>query len=100
MPPRPYRKEKLSHIVHEVLAEYLARNFSADDALVTIVDVDMEKDALHANVKVGIIPFEKAPKVWKELEDRRGEFEHMLLKKMRARVVPHLSFVIDNQSVL
>lgn len=96
--PRPYRPLQLGHVIQEELAKYLARDFVTDEALMTILDVTVSKDSLHAQVKLGIIPLEKAPEIWKELHRRKGEFEHMLLKKLRSRSVPHLSFAIDDGS--
>ena len=97
--PRPYRPLQLGHVIQEELAKYFVRDVPIEDAMLTILDVTVSKDSLHAQVKVGIIPLEKAPEVWKELNRRKGEFEHMLLKKSGSRSVPHLSFAIDEGKI-
>lgn len=93
--PRPFRPLQLGHVIQEELAKYLARNLNTENVFLTVLDVVVDKDALHAQVKIGIIPPEKAPEIWEELNGRKRELEHVLLKKFRSRSVPHLSFVFE-----
>lgn len=97
--PRPFRPLQLGHVIQEELAKYLARNLLTENTLLTVLDVVVSKDALHAQVKLGIIPPEKASEIWNELGRRKGELEHMLLKKSRSRAVPHLSFVFEETEI-
>lgn len=76
----------------------LTRGFHVDGALVTITTVDVDEDLLHARVKLGIIPGEKAAEVMIGLERVRGKFQHQLVKKLRIKHVPHIAFEVDRET--
>jgi len=69
-----------------------------DGALVTIVSVNVSEDLLQAKVMLSIIPYEKELEAYFMIDGKKKEFEHMLLKKMKTRFVPHLKFEIESHA--
>lgn len=96
--PRPYRNQKIASVIEAELARMLAREFHVTGTLVTVLGVTVDDDRLHATVKLGIIPYERAPEVFGELKKVRGSFEHRLLQKMNIRPFPHLSFTLAQEN--
>lgn len=92
---RPYRNLKIAALIEEELAKLLLRECDFDGALVTITGVIVGEDLLQARVKLAIIPYEKGPEVFFELDKRRGELQHKMLKKMNIRPMPHIEFEIE-----
>ena len=67
---RQYRNLKIGSLIQEELSKLLIRDINFGDALVTILKVEVDEDLLHARVKLGIIPYEKGPEVFKEILKR------------------------------
>ena len=96
---RPFRNLKTADLLEKELGMMLARDFFVEGALVTITSITVDEDLLHARVKLGIIPEEKAAEVMIRLEKERGAFQHGLVKKLRIKPVPHIAFEIDMRNV-
>ena len=92
---RPYRDLKIGSLIQEELSKIIAKEVEFDNALVTIVRVEISPDLLQARISLGIIPTEKEIPVFEQLEKRRRELEYRLLKKMNIRPMPHLKFIIE-----
>ncbi len=92
---RPYRNLKIANLIQHELSMLLVRDFSFDGTLVTVTDVAVDEDLLHAHVKLGIIPETNGPEVFEVIKGRRRELHHFLLKKLNIRPMPHLEFKID-----
>lgn len=92
---RPYRDLKIGNLIQEELSRLILRNFDFDSTLVTVTRVEITPDLLQAKVSLGIIPFEKGPMVFQALEARRRELQHLLLKKINIKPMPHLKFLIE-----
>ncbi len=93
---RPYRNLKIASVLEHELAKLLARDFHVEGALVTLAGVIVTDDLLRAEVKLSIIPYEKEAEAYKSIQERRGEIEHMLYRKMNIKPFPHIKFVIDS----
>lgn len=91
---RPHRSEKIASVIEHELGKILARDFYVPGSLVTVLGVKVTPDRLRATVKVGIIPYERGPEVFKALTKVRGSYEHQLLLTMGIRPFPHLAFAI------
>lgn len=91
---RPFRDLKLSSLITEELGKMFSRDFNFDGALVTIMGVDVEKDLLHANVRLGIIPYEKSLDVYKIVSREASDIRFKLLKKLNIKPMPYLKFEI------
>ena len=91
---RPYRNLKIASVIEHELGNLLIREFDFENAIVTIVGVEVSPDLMQAKIKLGIIPFEKSPEIFKLIEEKRRELQHKLLKKMNIRPMPRLKFVL------
>ena len=91
---RPHRNLKIASSIQKEIAKIIEKDFEFD-ALVTILDVSVDEDLLKTKIKLGIIPYNQGPFVWKELVERRNELRHKLLKKIKIRAVPPLEFMIE-----
>lgn len=96
---RPFRNLKIADLLEKELGMMLARDFFVEGALVTITSIAVDEDLLHARVKLGIIPEEKAAEVLIGLEKIRGSLQHKLVKKLRIKPVPHIAFELDTETV-
>jgi|WetSurMetagenome_2_1015567.scaffolds.fasta_scaffold1615044_1 ribosome-binding factor A len=92
---RPFRNLKIGSVIEHELGLLLAKDFAVPGALVTVTSVDVTTDLLQATVKLAIIPYVKGPEVYAAIEKRRGEFQHLLLKKMNIRPMPHIKFALE-----
>lgn len=92
---RPYRTLKIASVIQKELSNILIRDFNFDGALVTVLEVLVTDDLLKTKVKLGIIPYEKGPAVFFELQKHKREIQHKILKKMKIRAVPTLEFEIS-----
>lgn len=94
---RPFRNLKLASAIQKELSNILVRDFDFENALVTVLNVEVTKDFLQAKVKLGIIPYEKGPEVFQKLENERRQVQHKILKKMKIRAIPRLKFKIEQE---
>lgn len=95
---RPFRNLKIASVIEHELAKLLSRDFYVEGALVTLSNVEVSEDLLHAKAHVSIIPYDKEPAVYYELQRRRGELEHILYKKMNIRPFPHIEFLLESHN--
>ena len=93
---RPFRNLKVSSLLTEELGKMFARDFNFEGALVTIMSVDVDKDLLHARVKLGIIPYERGPEVYKKISREASNIRFLLLKKINIKPMPFLQFEIED----
>ena len=91
---RPFRDLKIASLITEELGKIFTRDFNFEGALVTIMGIDVEKDLLHANIKLGIIPYEKSLDVYKIVSRAANTIRFQLLKKINIKPMPYLKFEI------
>jgi len=91
---RPFRDLKASSLITEELGKIFVRDFNFEGALVTIMNIEVDKDLLHANVKLGIIPYEKSLDVYKIVSRAASHIRFQLLKKINIKPMPYLKFEI------
>ncbi|MEK7513217.1 MAG: ribosome-binding factor A [Patescibacteria group bacterium] len=96
---RPFRNLKIASVIEYELGRILVRDFAVGGALVTITAVEVSTDLLQATVRLGIIPYVKGPEVFAAVSERRGEFQHQLLKKMNIRPMPQIRFLLDEPKI-
>jgi len=81
-------------VIRAALGQIFIRDFDFKGAIVTIVSVEVSTDLLQAKISLGVLPKEKELEVVTGLNDEHKKLEHLLLKRMRLRMVPKLSFEI------
>src|SRR3989344_9462182 len=90
-----FRYQRVSVLIKEELSKLIIREIETPGALVTVTDVDVTKKLDLAVIKFSVIPMEKSDDVLKILNKSRGELQHLLLKKINIKPMPHIVFEID-----
>lgn len=93
---RPHRNEKIASTIQKELSKILAKDLEFN-ALVTILDTAVTEDLLKTVVTLGIIPHEKGPEVFMELQKHKREIQHKVLKRMKIKYIPTLYFKIEEE---
>lgn len=94
--PRPYRREKIESVLYVELSKLLIREFDFHGALVTITSISVSSDLAEAVVKISVLPVEKELETYIVINDRVRALQHLLLKKMNIKPMPHVKFEISN----
>ena len=92
-----HKNEKLTSLLEQKLAELILREIDVAGALVTVEDVAVSDDLVQARVRLSIIPHEKEVEVYNEVEVKKKELAHKILKSTKLRRVPTLRFEINSQ---
>jgi ribosome-binding factor A len=92
---RFYRSERVESLIQHQLGEIITRELEFDGALVTIMTVEADKKLEHAEVRVSVVPPEKAGAAMRTLEREAGRLQHLLMKKINIKPMPRISFKLD-----
>ena len=74
----------------------MSRELEFGGALVTIMEVDIDKKMERAKIRVSVIPSSKEEDALAELGRNAGLLQHLLLKKINIKPMPRIMFEIDN----
>nr|BAL56374.1 ribosome-binding factor A [uncultured Aquificae bacterium] len=89
------RREKLTKLLKEEVAEILKEAHDPRLAMAVITRLDLSKDGKHAKVYFTTIPEGVEKDVEKALNSAEGYIRSLLLKRLSLRFVPHLTFKFD-----
>lgn len=93
------RQERISELLHHELILLIGAELSdprLDDALVTVTRVVVSADLHNARVEIGhALPHEKSRHVLAALRHAEGYLRHALAENLNLRVVPELTFHVD-----
>ncbi len=93
------RQERISELLHEELSLLISAELTdtrLDDALVTVTHVTVSADLHNARVYIQhVLPSESSRQVLAALRHADGFLRHALAENLNLRVVPELSFTID-----
>ncbi|MDO8557561.1 MAG: ribosome-binding factor A [Candidatus Jorgensenbacteria bacterium] len=87
----------MAELIRQEVGGLLEREFNFEGALVTILDVIVSEDLLHATVKLGIIPKERGPEVFFRVQKRTREVNYEISRKLNIRPTPHITFGIAEE---
>lgn len=93
---KTFRNLRVASLVEHELNKLFLQKLEFENALVTITAVEVSSDLLQAKVRLGVIPFEKGPEIFKLLEKRKKELQYRLLRKINIKPMPSLKFEIEN----
>lgn len=96
---RPYRNLKMAALIEEELGKLIVREVYVPDTLITITDVMVTHDLLHAIVKIGIIPEAKELETFLAVQKQLPSLQYALMRKMNVRPMPRLMLEIDKKKV-
>ena len=93
------RQERISELLHEELSLLISAELTdtrLDDALVTVTHVTVSPDLHNALVYVQhVLPSESSRQVLAALRHAEGFLRHALVENLNLRIIPELSFTID-----
>jgi len=93
---RFFRAQRVGKLIREQLALMIERELEFPGALVTITDVEVGKKLEHADVRVSVIPSERAPQAMEILQREAGHLQHQLLRKINIKPMPRIAFSLDH----
>ena len=96
---RFFRSQRVESLIKEQLGQIIGRELEFNGALVTIMEVDIDKKMERAKVRVSVIPSAKEDVALHELERNAGSLQHLLLKKINIKPMPRIMFEIDHGAV-
>ena len=93
---RFFRSQRVQSLIQGQLSQIIGRELEFDGALVTIMDVDVDKKMERAKIRVSVIPSATEEAALRELERNAGQLQHALLKKINIKPMPRIMFEIDH----
>ncbi len=96
--PSPRRVEKLSNLIREELAAFLAREIEfPESTLVTITRVRVSPDGHYAAAMISVLPENKARAALEILTKNIYHIQQAVNRRMRVRPVPKIAFHMDEE---
>lgn len=93
---RFFRAQRVQSLIQDQLSQIIGRELEFGGALVTIMEVDIDKKMERAKVRVSVIPSAKEEAALAELARNAGNLQHMLLKKINIKPMPRIMFELDH----
>ncbi|MFA6135979.1 MAG: ribosome-binding factor A [Candidatus Paceibacterota bacterium] len=87
-----FRKERLQGLVAKLLSEEIIRNIEISDALITIINVDIDSELDAARIYVEVFPDSKHKEAIEILKKKAPSLRSFLSKKINIRKFPMLVF--------
>jgi ribosome-binding factor A len=92
---RFFRAERVSKLIRRELSKIIEREVEFHSALVTIMEVEVDKKLERAKVGVSVIPSSAGDAALAELEKRAGALQHLLMEKVNIKPMPRIVFALD-----
>jgi ribosome-binding factor A len=94
---RTHRKESIAELLREEVAKLVHEEFNPPEgAVVTITRVEVADDLDTALIYATVLPDELEGETMEHLIKFAGEVQYGLLKHLRIRPIPRISFVTDS----
>lgn len=89
------RHQRVESLIHEELDKLILKELEFEGALVTVTNVDVQKDLDYANIGISVIPAERAEGALAHLNNNLRQLQHLLLRKLNIKPMPELRFRLD-----
>ena len=90
-----YRSSRVSNLVRDELSQLIVRELEFPNAIATITEVQVTKKLDEAKVMVSVLPSKEEAGVFNILSGARNRLQHLLMKKLNIKPMPHIHFEID-----
>lgn len=87
-----YRKPRLESLIAQLLSERIVRTIESDNALITIISVEVDEDHDKTVVFVSVYPDEQRKNALIKLNAEAPALAWYLLKKIKVKKIPTLVF--------
>ena len=91
-----YRSNRVSNLIRDELSMLIKRELEFPKAIATVTEVQVTKKLDEAKVMVSVLPSKEAAGVLVILSGARNRLQHLLIKKLSIKPVPHIYFEIDH----
>ena len=88
------KEEKLNERMKRIISEFIERE-SNRTSLITITRCEISRDLERLKVYFTVLPESEEEKVLSFLNRKKWEARDYLKKRIRTRIIPKLSFIID-----
>lgn len=89
------RIEQINELLKSELANFITREVTLENCLITISYVDCSSDFKNAKIGVSVLPEKFSGTALKKLRNCSGLFAKRLGSKLRFRKIPRLNWIID-----
>lgn len=94
------RLEKLNDLLRVHVNDFITREIELPlEFFITLSQVEISPDMRHAHISIIVIPDNMRGTALRILRNHTGRLHNYLGKKMRTKLIPKPSFVIDSQLV-
>lgn len=99
--PRDFKRtDRISDVIQKALAMIIQQEMRDPKlGMVTILEVTVSKDLVHAKIYVNVFPDELAIDSVNMLNKAAGFMRGLLAKQLELRVIPHLRFIYDETTL-
>lgn len=89
------RYQRVTSLLQEELNKVILREMEFGGALVTVTEVQVQKDLDYADVYISVIPNDREEEILKMLVKNQKYLEHVLFKKINIKPMPVIRFLLD-----
>ena len=94
--PREHRQERIADLLREQIARILHEEFvPPENSVLTVTRVDVAEDLDTATVLTSIFPDTEGEEALERLENFAGEVQFRLMKLIRFKPIPRITFALD-----
>src|SRR3989338_6434437 len=90
-----HRKEKLAELYRRVATEFLQKNISAVDFVLSITNINLSDKLSWLKIYFSVWPDQKEKDVIKSLKGLKGGLRAEIGNKIKTKFVPEIEFVLD-----
>lgn len=90
-----YRSNRVSNLIRDEISILIKRELEFPNAFPTVTEVQVTKKLDEAKVLVSVLPSKEAANVLGILSGARNRLQHLLIKKLNIKPMPHIYFEID-----
>ena len=90
-----HRPERVQKLIREELAKIILKELEFGGALVTITEVEVDKQLGTARVMVSVIPAAKEDRALLTARKAAGDLQYLLMKKINIKPMPKIRFELD-----
>ncbi|OGF68827.1 hypothetical protein A3H65_00910 [Candidatus Giovannonibacteria bacterium RIFCSPLOWO2_02_FULL_45_14] len=90
-----HRKEKLAELYRRVATEFLQKNISAVDFVLSITNIDLSDKLSRLKIYFSVWPDQKEKDVIKSLEGLKKELRAEVGGRVKTKFVPDIEFILD-----
>ena len=91
---RQLKRDKTTSLVQTLAANFIARE-SAGQSLITVTHCELSPDRRYIKILVSVLPKERGDQAIDFLTRNRQELREYLKENSRMRIIPSISFVLQ-----